>query len=106
MVLSNCCLYLTWFHTELESFININVFCPFFPPRNIYLGLIAGLRAGCCLLYIVLSVLIMKHFKPGGKEMTDVKNAERSTSKELDTANKREILPGLRTSEESEETYM
>lgn len=38
--------------------------------------------------------------------MTDIKNAERSTSKEVDTANKREILPGSRTSEESEETYM
>uniref|UniRef100_A0A8C3VA55 Solute carrier organic anion transporter family member n=1 Tax=Catharus ustulatus TaxID=91951 RepID=A0A8C3VA55_CATUS len=74
--------------------------------RNVYLGLIAGLRAGCCLLYLVLSVLIMKRFKPDGKEMTDIKNAERSASKELDTANKREILPGSRTSEESEETYM
>ncbi|NWU80659.1 SO1B1 protein, partial [Onychorhynchus coronatus] len=31
--------------------------------RNVYLGLIAGLRAGCCVLYIVLSVLIMKRFK-------------------------------------------
>ncbi|NXE06653.1 SO1B1 protein, partial [Lophotis ruficrista] len=31
--------------------------------RNVYLGLIAGLRAGCCLLYIVLSVLITKRFK-------------------------------------------
>lgn len=77
-----------------------------FSPRNVYLGLIAGLRAGCCLLYIVLSVLIIKRFKPDGKEMTDIKNAERSTSKELDTANKRDILPGSRTSEESEETYM
>ncbi|XP_056351216.1 solute carrier organic anion transporter family member 1C1-like isoform X2 [Oenanthe melanoleuca] len=74
--------------------------------RNVYLGLIAGLRAGCCLLYLVLSVLIMKRFKPDGKEMTDIKNAERSASKELDTANKREIPPGSRTSEESEETYM
>ncbi|XP_056349801.1 solute carrier organic anion transporter family member 1C1-like isoform X2 [Oenanthe melanoleuca] len=74
--------------------------------RNVYLGLIAGLRAGCCLLYLVLSVLVMKRFKPDGKEMTDIKNAERSASKELDTANKREILPGSRTSEESEETYM
>uniref|UniRef100_A0A803WDI8 Solute carrier organic anion transporter family member n=1 Tax=Ficedula albicollis TaxID=59894 RepID=A0A803WDI8_FICAL len=74
--------------------------------RNVYLGLIAGLRAGCCLLYLVLSVLIMKRFKPDGKEMADIKNAERSASKELDTANKREILPGSRTSEESEETYM
>ncbi|XP_074727561.1 solute carrier organic anion transporter family member 1C1-like isoform X7 [Strix uralensis] len=72
--------------------------------RNVYLGLIAGLRAGCCLLYIVLSVLIMKRFKPDGKEMTDIKNAERSTSKESATANKNEILPGARTSEESEET--
>ncbi|XP_014111574.1 PREDICTED: solute carrier organic anion transporter family member 1C1 isoform X2 [Pseudopodoces humilis] len=74
--------------------------------RNVYLGLIAGLRTGCCLLYIVLFVLIMKRFKSDGKEMTDIKNAERSTSKELDTASKREILPGSRTSEESEETYM
>lgn len=81
-------------------------FVPFFPPRNVYLGLIAGLRAGCCLLYIVLSVLIMKRFKPDGKEMTDIKNVERSTSKEVDTANKRDILPGSRTSEETEETYM
>ncbi|NXX65306.1 SO1C1 protein, partial [Spizella passerina] len=31
--------------------------------RNVYLGLVAGLRAGCCLLYIVLSVLIIKRFK-------------------------------------------
>ncbi|XP_074396206.1 solute carrier organic anion transporter family member 1C1 isoform X2 [Zonotrichia albicollis] len=74
--------------------------------RNVYLGLVAGLRAGCCLLYIVLSVLIIKRFKPDGKEMTDIKNAESSTSKEPETANKREILPGSRTSEESEETYM
>ncbi|XP_032544465.1 solute carrier organic anion transporter family member 1C1-like isoform X1 [Chiroxiphia lanceolata] len=74
--------------------------------RNVYLGLIAGLRAGCCVLYIVLSVLIMKRFKPEGKEVTDIKNTERSTSKELDTANKKDILPGARTSEESEETYM
>ncbi|KAM6093429.1 solute carrier organic anion transporter family member 1C1-like isoform 3-T5 [Theristicus caerulescens] len=74
--------------------------------RNVYLGLIAALRAGCCLLYIVLSVLIMKHFKPDGKEMTNIKNTERSTSKEPATANKKEILPGARTSEESEETCM
>lgn len=57
-------------------------------------------------MYLVLSVLIMKRFKPDGKEMTDIKNAERSASKEPDTANKREILPGSRASEESEETYM
>ncbi|NXP48788.1 SO1A4 protein, partial [Heliornis fulica] len=31
--------------------------------RNVYLKDIAGLRAGCCLLYIVLCVLIMKRFK-------------------------------------------
>ncbi|KAJ7395568.1 hypothetical protein BTVI_153466 [Pitangus sulphuratus] len=74
--------------------------------RNVYLGLIAGLRAGCCVLYIVLSVLIMKHFKPDGKEKTGIKNTERSTSKELDAANKKDILPGARTSEESEETCM
>ncbi|XP_075614311.1 solute carrier organic anion transporter family member 1C1 isoform X2 [Balearica regulorum gibbericeps] len=74
--------------------------------RNVYLGLIAGLRAGCCLLYIVLSVLIMKRFKPDGKEMTNIKNTEISTSKEPATANKKEILPGARTSEENEETYM
>ncbi|KAJ7427116.1 hypothetical protein WISP_09534 [Willisornis vidua] len=74
--------------------------------RNVYLGLIAGLRAGCCLLYIVLTVLIMKRFKPDGKEMTDVKNTERSTSKDIDIANKKDILPGARTSEESEETCM
>ncbi|XP_027750043.1 solute carrier organic anion transporter family member 1C1-like isoform X2 [Empidonax traillii] len=74
--------------------------------RNVYLGLIAGLRAGCCVLYIVLSVLIMKRFKPDGKEKTGIKNTERSTSKELDAANKKDILPGARTSEESEETCM
>ncbi|XP_051640425.1 solute carrier organic anion transporter family member 1C1-like isoform X2 [Manacus candei] len=74
--------------------------------RNVYLGLIAGLRAGCCVLYIVLSVLIMKRFKQEGKEVTDIKNTERSTSKELDAANKKDILPGARTSEESEETCM
>uniref|UniRef100_A0A663MVC9 Solute carrier organic anion transporter family member n=2 Tax=Athene cunicularia TaxID=194338 RepID=A0A663MVC9_ATHCN len=74
--------------------------------RNVYLGLIAGLRAGCCLLYIVLSVLIMKRFKPDGKEMTDIQNTKRSAIKELATANKNEILPGARTSEESEETCM
>ncbi|XP_010084961.1 PREDICTED: solute carrier organic anion transporter family member 1C1-like [Pterocles gutturalis] len=74
--------------------------------RNVYLGLIAGLRAGCCLLYIVLSVLIMRRFKPHGKEMTDSKDIERSTNKEPDAANKKEILPGARTSSESEETCM
>ncbi|XP_010001250.1 PREDICTED: solute carrier organic anion transporter family member 1C1-like [Chaetura pelagica] len=74
--------------------------------RNVYLGLIAGLRAGCCLLYLVLSVLIMKRFKSDGKEITDVKNTERSTSKEPATVYKKDILPGARTSEESEETYM
>ncbi|NXX10647.1 SO1B1 protein, partial [Podargus strigoides] len=31
--------------------------------RNVYLGLIAGLRAGGCLLNIALSVLIIKRFK-------------------------------------------
>ncbi|XP_066857000.1 solute carrier organic anion transporter family member 1C1-like isoform X2 [Anser cygnoides] len=74
--------------------------------RNVYLGLIAGLRAGCSLLYIVLFVLIMRRFKPDDKEMTDIKNAERPTSKEPATVNKKEILPGAQTSEESEETYM
>ncbi|XP_055568043.1 solute carrier organic anion transporter family member 1C1-like isoform X3 [Falco biarmicus] len=74
--------------------------------RNVYLGLIAGLRAGCCLLYIVLCVLITKRFKPDGKEMTDTKNIERPTSKESATDNKKEILPGARISEESEETCM
>ncbi|PKU39313.1 solute carrier organic anion transporter family member 1c1-like [Limosa lapponica baueri] len=74
--------------------------------RNVYLGLIAGLRAGCCLLYIVLCVLIMKRFKPDGKEITNIKNRERSTRKEPDTANKKEILPGAITSEESEETHL
>ncbi|PKK20091.1 solute carrier organic anion transporter family member 1C1, transcript variant X2 [Columba livia] len=72
--------------------------------RNVYLGLIAGLRAGCCLLYIVISVLIMKRFKLDGKETTDIKNTERSTSKEAAIDNKKEILPCARTSEESEET--
>ncbi|XP_074442042.1 solute carrier organic anion transporter family member 1C1-like isoform X1 [Larus michahellis] len=74
--------------------------------RNVYLGLIAGLRAGCCLLYIVLSVLIMKRFKSDGKEIINTKNTERSTRKEPVSANKKDILPGARTSEESEETYM
>ncbi|XP_061300396.1 solute carrier organic anion transporter family member 1C1-like [Pezoporus flaviventris] len=74
--------------------------------RNVYLGLIAGLRAGCCLLYIVVSVLIIKRFKTHGKEMKDVKNTERSTSKEAVTSNKKDILPGARTSDESEETRM
>ncbi|XP_064887032.1 solute carrier organic anion transporter family member 1C1 isoform X2 [Columba livia] len=74
--------------------------------RNVYLGLIAGLRAGCCLLYIVISVLIMKRFKLDGKETTDIKNTERSTSKEAAIDNKKEILPCARTSEESEETCM
>ncbi|XP_071671740.1 solute carrier organic anion transporter family member 1C1-like isoform X3 [Patagioenas fasciata] len=74
--------------------------------RNVYLGLIAGLRAGCCLLYIVISVLIMKRFKLDGKETADIKNTERSTSKEAAVDNKKEILPGARTSEESEETCM
>ncbi|XP_030335229.1 solute carrier organic anion transporter family member 1C1-like isoform X2 [Strigops habroptila] len=74
--------------------------------RNVYLGLIAGLRAGCCLLYIVVSVLIMKRFKTHGKEMKDAKDTERSTGKEPVTSNKKDILPGARTSDESEETRM
>lgn len=101
MVLPNC----VWYYSEVASTNNINVFCLFFL-RNVYLGLIAGLRAGCSLLYIVLFVLIMRRFKPDDKEMTDIKNAEGPTSKEPATVNKKEILPGAQTSEESEETYM
>uniref|UniRef100_A0A8B9PEC4 Solute carrier organic anion transporter family member n=1 Tax=Apteryx owenii TaxID=8824 RepID=A0A8B9PEC4_APTOW len=74
--------------------------------RNIYLGLIAGLRAGCCFLYIVLYVLIMKRFKPDSKEMTDIKNIENPTSKEPVNSNKKETLPGARISEDGEETCM
>ncbi|XP_054243035.1 solute carrier organic anion transporter family member 1C1-like [Indicator indicator] len=74
--------------------------------RYVYLGLVAGLRAGCCLLYIVLCVLITKHFKPDGKEMADIKSKQRSTSKEPPTANKKEMLPGSRISVDSEETFM
>lgn len=48
----------------------------------------------------------MKHFKPDGKEITDVKNTETSTSKEPATANKKEVLPGATISEGSEETFM
>ncbi|XP_025948475.1 solute carrier organic anion transporter family member 1C1-like isoform X1 [Dromaius novaehollandiae] len=74
--------------------------------RNIYLGLIAGLRAGCCLLYLVLYVLIMKRFKPDSKEMTDIKNTESPTGKEPVNINKKETLPGARISEDGEETCM
>ncbi|OXB63339.1 hypothetical protein ASZ78_012914 [Callipepla squamata] len=74
--------------------------------RNVYLGLIAGLRAGCCVLYMVLCVLIMRRFKADDKEMTDIKNAEEAINKESVTVNKKETLPGAKTSEESEETYM
>lgn len=48
----------------------------------------------------------MKRFKADGKEMADIKNTERSTSKEAAIDNKKEILPGARISEESEETCM
>lgn len=48
----------------------------------------------------------MKRFKPDGKEITNIKSTERSTRKEPATANKKDILPGARISEESEETSM
>lgn len=90
--------------------ININAFCHlfffFFFPRNVYLGLIAGLRAGCCVLYLVLCVLIMRRFKTDDKDTTDIKNAEETINKESVTVNKKEALPGAKTSEESEETCM
>ncbi|OXB70463.1 UNVERIFIED_CONTAM: hypothetical protein H355_009899 [Colinus virginianus] len=73
---------------------------------NVYLGLIAGLRAGCCVLYMVLCVLIMRRFKADDKEVTDIKNTEEVINKESVTVNKKETLPGAKTSEESEETYM
>lgn len=38
--------------------------------------------------------------------MKDIKNTERPTSKEPVTSNKKDILPGARTSDESEETRM
>lgn len=81
-------------------------FVNFFFSRNVYLGLIAGLRAGCCVLYMVLCVLIMRRFKTDDKEMTDTKNAEETINKEPVTVNKKEALPGAKTSEESEETCM
>ncbi|XP_032301913.1 solute carrier organic anion transporter family member 1C1-like isoform X2 [Coturnix japonica] len=74
--------------------------------RNVYLGLIAGLRAGCCVLYMVLCVLIMRRFKTDGKDMTDIKTAEETINKESVTVNKKDALPGAKTSEESEETCM
>lgn len=74
--------------------------------RNVYLGLIAGLRAGCCVLYLVLCVLIMRRFKTDDKDTTDIKNAEETINKESVTVNKKEALPGAKTSEESEETCM
>lgn len=81
-------------------------FVNFFFSRNVYLGLIAGLRAGCCVLYMVLCVLIMRRFKTDDKEMTDTKNAEETINKEPVMVNKKEALPGAKTSEESEETCM
>ncbi|XP_066489877.1 solute carrier organic anion transporter family member 1C1-like [Tiliqua scincoides] len=39
--------------------------------RNVYVGLITALRGGCCLLYIVFFILIMRRFRHEGKETTD-----------------------------------
>ncbi|KAH0617122.1 hypothetical protein JD844_028800, partial [Phrynosoma platyrhinos] len=36
--------------------------------RNVYLGLSAALRLGCCVLYIILCILIMKRFRHDNKE--------------------------------------
>lgn len=48
----------------------------------------------------------MRRFKTDDKDTTDIKNAEETINKESVTVNKKEALPGAKTSEESEETCM
>lgn len=56
-------------HTFIEESILTELLHYSLSFRTIYLGLIAALRAGCCLLYIVLLILIMKQFRQVNREM-------------------------------------
>ncbi|XP_062990841.1 solute carrier organic anion transporter family member 1C1-like [Elgaria multicarinata webbii] len=44
--------------------------------RNVYLGLSCSLKFGCCLLYILLCVLIVRRFRQDSQEAKDNKNME------------------------------
>ncbi|XP_053892356.1 solute carrier organic anion transporter family member 1C1-like isoform X2 [Malaclemys terrapin pileata] len=74
--------------------------------RNVYLGLIAGLRAGCCFLYITLFILIIKRFQPESNELIDVKSTEVSSRKGSTSGSKNETFPCAKALEANEETCL
>ncbi|XP_053113049.1 solute carrier organic anion transporter family member 1C1-like isoform X2 [Hemicordylus capensis] len=71
--------------------------------RNIYLGLILALRAGCCFLYIVLFILIRKQFKQD-KEMNATKSIDGPPIK-LPVSDKNKGEPSCMEMTVHEDTY-
>ncbi|KAJ6666267.1 hypothetical protein lerEdw1_000539 [Lerista edwardsae] len=49
--------------------------------RNVYVGLVAALRGGCCLLYIVFFVLIVKRFRHESRETKTAQVTEAPSKK-------------------------
>nr|XP_005296647.1 solute carrier organic anion transporter family member 1C1-like isoform X1 [Chrysemys picta bellii] len=74
--------------------------------RNVYLGLIAGLRAGCCFLYITLFILIIKRFQQESNELIDLKSTEVSSRKGSTSGSKNETFPCAKALEANEETCL
>uniref|UniRef100_A0A8C0GME1 Solute carrier organic anion transporter family member n=1 Tax=Chelonoidis abingdonii TaxID=106734 RepID=A0A8C0GME1_CHEAB len=74
--------------------------------RNVYLGLIAGLRAGCCFLYITLFILIIKRFRPASNELIDLKSTEVSSRKGSTSVSKNETFPCAKALAANEETCL
>ncbi|XP_006121345.2 solute carrier organic anion transporter family member 1C1-like [Pelodiscus sinensis] len=74
--------------------------------RNVYLGLTAGLRTGCCCLYITLSILIIKRFRPESKEVIDLKNTKVPSKNGSTNVIKKETFPCSKASDANDETCM
>ncbi|XP_074839830.1 solute carrier organic anion transporter family member 1C1-like isoform X2 [Carettochelys insculpta] len=74
--------------------------------RNVYLGLIAGLRSGCCFLYISLLILIIKRFSSENKEVINLKSTDVPSRKGPTSDSKNETFPCAKGLEAKEETHM
>ncbi|XP_074839829.1 solute carrier organic anion transporter family member 1C1-like isoform X1 [Carettochelys insculpta] len=75
-------------------------------PENVYLGLIAGLRSGCCFLYISLLILIIKRFSSENKEVINLKSTDVPSRKGPTSDSKNETFPCAKGLEAKEETHM
>uniref|UniRef100_A0A8C8SV84 Solute carrier organic anion transporter family member n=1 Tax=Pelusios castaneus TaxID=367368 RepID=A0A8C8SV84_9SAUR len=74
--------------------------------RNVYLGLITGLRTGCCFLYIVLVILISKRFRQDSTDLIDLKSTDVPSMKTSASVNKKETVPCAKPLEADDDTYM